>query len=81
MKLHTTDKILGGGLILRTLSSVLGPRILPFPPTLFALPDMSNGFSGNCQGLKSGCRLYNDIGVVCWCNLCRVLQAVSLDFH
>lgn len=64
MKLHITDKTFGGGLILRTLTSVLGDHIFPCPP-LFALPDMLNGFSGsNCQGLESGCRLYNYIGVV-----------------
>lgn len=56
MKLHTTDKSLGGGVILRTLTSALGGHILPFPPSRVALPDMSNGFSG--------CRLYNDVSVV-----------------
>lgn len=31
MKLHTTDKILGGELILRILTSIPGGCILPFP--------------------------------------------------
>lgn len=49
MKLHTTDKTSGGGLILRTLTSILGP----ISPPPFALPDMPNGSSGNCQGLEN----------------------------